>query len=331
MTPIFINGIGIISAAAKNSAEILEVAKGNKISEINFGKNNFELGVPSSKVRRCPRYVKMAVSATNAALIDANFSVSIDETRVGTIFSTGYGSVESNIIFADSVVDGVPSLCSPMVFSYTVPNSCLGQVCIVNGFKGASTMILGGDPLEYSSLLLNTDKADFIIGGAIEEYNEDLKASILYDKILTAEIISEGAALFVLSRQKNLNSYCKITNFSSASLEKYPYLYELEKNSTVEIISETLTDLIETESPEIVLTQQNQSYFDEIEMAAFKKVFAENVEYFNAKKIFGETFNCSYSLNVAMAAALIKSGRCKSAVATGIDVHGNYLTALLEV
>ena len=330
MNPIFINGIGIISAAAKTSAELLELAKGDNFPKNNFGKNIFEIGVPSSKVRRCPRYVKMAVAAANSALIDANFTDSIDKTRAGTIFSTGYGAVESTITFSDSVVDGVPSLCSPMVFSYTVFNSCLGQTCVINGFKGVSTMILGGDPLEYSSLLLNTDKADFIVGGAIEEYNEELKASILYDKILTAEIISEGAALFVLSRQKNLNSYCRITNFSSASLEKYPYLYGLEKNSTVEIISSTLIDLIENKSPEIVLTQQNQSYFDEIEIAAMKKVFADNVNYFNAKKIFGETFNCSYSLNVAMAAAFIKSGRYKSAVATGIDVHGNYLTALLE-
>lgn len=330
MNPIFINGIGIISAAAKTSDELLELAKGDNFSEINFGKNDFEIGVPSSKVRRCPRYVKMAVAATQAALVNANFTDSIDKTRIGTIFSTGYGAVESNSVFSDSVLDGVPSLCSPTVFSYTVPNSCLGQVCIVNGFKGVSTMILGGDPLEYSSLLLNTGKADLIIGGAIEEYNEELKASVLYDKILTDKIISEGAALFVLSRQETLTSYCKITNFYSASLEKYPYLYRLEKNSTAEIISSTLMELTENNLPEIVLTQQNQSYFDEIEMAAMKKVFADNVNYFNAKKIFGETFNCSYSLNVAMAAAFIKIGRYKTALATGIDVHGNYLTALLE-
>lgn len=330
MNPIFINGIGIISAAAKTSAELLELAKGDNFTENNFGKNTFEIGVPSSKVRRCPRYAKMAVSATNSALIDANFTDSIDKNRIGTIFSTGYGAVESTITFSDSVVDGVPSLCSPTVFSYTVFNSCLGQTCVVNGFKGVSTMILGGDPLEYSTLLLNTNKADLIISGAIEEYNEELKASILYDGILTDKIISEGAALFVLSRQENLNSYCKITKFSSASLEKYPYLYKLENDSTTEIISKILIDASKDKLPEVVLTQQNQSYFDEIEMAAMKKVFAENVNYFNAKSIFGETFNCSYSLNVAMAAAFIKIGRYKSALATGIDVHGNYLTALLE-
>ena len=330
MNPVFINGIGIISAAAKTSAELLELAKGDKFAEPNFGKNTFEIGVPSSKVRRCPRYAKMAVATANSALNDANITDSIDKTRIGTIFSTGYGAVESTIIFSDSVVDGVPSLCSPTVFSYTVFNSCLGQVCVVNGFKGVSTMMLGGDPLEYSTLLLNTDKADLIISGAIEEYNEELKASILYDDILTDKIISEGAVLFALSRQENANYYCKITRFSSASLEKYPYLYKVDDNSTVEIISATLIDASKDKFPEIVLTQQNQSYFDEIEMSAMRKVFAENVNYFNAKSIFGETFNCSYSLNVAMAAAFIKSGRYKSALATGIDVHGNYLTALLE-
>ena len=330
MNPVYINGIGIISAAAKNSSELIELARESKIDDVTFGKVAFDLGVPSSKVRRCPRYVKMAVAATAAVLKDANIEEVVDNTRVGTILSTGYGAVESTIIFSDSVVDGVPSLCSPTVFSYTVFNSCLGQVCVVNGFKGVSTMMLGGDPLEYSTLLLNTDKADLIISGAIEEYNEELKASILYDDILTDKIISEGAVLFALSRQENANYYCKITRFSSASLEKYPYLYKVDDNSTVEIISATLIDASKDKFPEIVLTQQNQSYFDEIEMSAMRKVFAENVNYFNAKSIFGETFNCSYSLNVAMAAAFIKSSRYKSVLATGIDAHGNYLTALLE-
>ena len=330
MNPVYINGIGIISAAAKNSLELIELAKGNQIDNITFGKVAFDLGVPSSKVRRCPRYVKMAVAATAAALKDANIEEVIDNTRVGTIISTGYGAVESNSIFSDSVVDGVPSLCSPTVFSYTVPNSCLGQVCIVNGFKGVSTMMLGGDPLEYSTLLLNTNKANLIISGAIEEYNEELKASLLYDGILSDSNISEGAVLFALSRQRALTSYCKIIKFASSSLEKYPYLYKLESDSTVEIISSTLIDMSKDKLPELVLTQQNQTYFDEIELMAMNKVFADRIAYFNTKSIFGETFNCSYLINVAMAAAFIKSGRYKSVLATGIDVHGNYLTALLE-
>ena len=117
MKPIFINGIGIVSAAAKNSADLLNLAKENNYEEKVFGKNTFEIGVSSSKVRRCSRYVKMTVAAANSALLDANFSASIDKTRVDTIFSTGYGSVESTITFSDSVVGGVPSLCSPTVFS----------------------------------------------------------------------------------------------------------------------------------------------------------------------------------------------------------------------
>ena len=203
-----------------------------------------------------------------------------------------------------------------------------GQIIIIDSEINLTSSTITGT--EFADSIIGSSKADLIISGAIEEYNEELKASILYDKILTEKIISEGAALFVLSRQENSNSYCKITKFSSASLEKYPYLYKVEKNSTTEIISATLIDASQNKLPEVVLTQQNQSYFDEIEMAALKKVFAENVNYFNAKSIFGETFNCSYSLNIAMAAAFIKVGRYKSALATGLDVHGNYLTALLE-
>ena len=100
---------------------------------------------PPSKVRRAPRYVKMAVAAAAQAIADAH--VGEDPACIGTIFSTGYGPVESNVTFADSVAEGVPALVSPTVFSYTVPNSCLGQVCIVNGFQGSSTLLIGGEPL----------------------------------------------------------------------------------------------------------------------------------------------------------------------------------------
>ena len=43
MKLIFINGIGIVSAAAKNSADLLNLAKENNFKEKIFGKNTFEI------------------------------------------------------------------------------------------------------------------------------------------------------------------------------------------------------------------------------------------------------------------------------------------------
>ena len=103
---------------------------------------DFPSDVPSAKLRRCSRYSKLAAAAADFARKDGHIPDDIDGTRVGTIISTGFGASENNIQFSDSVVKGDPALCSPTVFSGTVPNSCVGQICIVNGYKGVSTVLM---------------------------------------------------------------------------------------------------------------------------------------------------------------------------------------------
>lgn len=324
MKPSYIQGVGIISRCAANSEELLRVARGENISVNHNKKLAFPTNAPSSKIRRAPRYTQMAVSAAAQAKIDANLSVELDKTRVGTIFSTGFGALESTLEVADSVVPGKPDLVSPITFSYSVANACVGQICILNGFTGFSTMLTAGDPAEYSSMLLATNKADVIFCGAIEEYNDELNAAMKSCGFLH-EDFSEGVAILILSSNEN-NSYCRLEKFSSASLEAFPYIHELDRDAATEILSEVLSVY---EEPEIILTQCNGGYFDAIEKFALKKIF-KAAELMDAKKYFGETLGCGYMLNIALGAALIKVGRCKSLLATGVDVHGNYLTALLK-
>ena len=319
----YIQGVGIISRCAATFDDLCKIARGENFS-VNLDKKlNFPPNAPSQKIRRAPRYTRLAVSAAASAKLDANLSAE-DNSRIGTIFSTGFGALESTLEFSDSIVPGKPELASPILFSYSVANACVGQICILNGFTGFSTLLTAGDPLEYSSMLLATNKADKIFCGAVEEYNDELNAAIKSCGIL-AEDISEGAAVLVLSADAE-KDYCRVKKFSSASLAAFPYIHKLNKNDSAEILSEVLSIY---DAPEIILTQANGSYFDEIERAVLEKNF-KATEILDAKKYFGETLGSGYMLNVALGAAILKVGRCKSVLATGIDVHGNYLTALLE-
>ena len=143
MKPVYIDGIGIISRCAMSANELLRITEG-EAPETKSGMLDFTSDVPPAKLRRCSRYNKLAAAAADNARKDGNIPDDIDGTRVGTIISTGFGAVESNIKFSDSVVKGEPALCSPTVFSGTVPNSCVGQICIINGYKGVSTVLMGG-------------------------------------------------------------------------------------------------------------------------------------------------------------------------------------------
>ena len=324
MNPIYIQGVGIISRCARSFADLLKIAADEPVSISCDKKLTFPPNAPSAKIRRAPRYTGMLVSAAASAKVDANLPDDLNKARVGTIVSSGFGSLESTLQFADSLLPGKPDLVSPTLFSYSVANACVGQVCILNGFTGFSTLLTGGDPLEYSSMLLSSGKADVIFCGAIEEYNEELNTAIRSCGILREEI-SDGAAVLILSSDE-ANSYCRLTKFSSGALSAYPYIHKTDSNDDAAVLSEIFSV---HEEPEVVLTQCNGSYFDAIETSALKKIF-KTAELIDAKKFFGETLGGGYMLNVALGAAFIKSGRCKSLLATGVDAHGNYLTALLN-
>ena len=324
MKPIYIRGVGIISRCAMNFDDLLKIAADKPVAINRDKKLTFPPNAPSSKIRRAPRYTRMLVSAAASAKSDANLPADLDKARVGTIFSSGFGSLESTLQFTDSLLPGKPDLVSPTLASYSVANAGVGQICILNGFTGFSTLLTGGDPLEYSSMLLASDKADVIFCGAADEYNDDLNTAIKSCGILQEEI-SDGAAVLILSTDAD-KSYCRLKKFSSDSLSAYPYIHETDTRDGAAILSEIVSAY---EEPEVVLTQCNGSYFDAVEKSVLTEKFP-TAELIDAKKYFGETLGGGYLLNVALGAAFIKIGRCKSLLAAGIDVHGNYLTAFLD-
>jgi len=150
----YIQSIGIISRCAQSADDIIKVLNGNapEISSLPVG---FESQIPAAKMRRNSRYNKLACTAADNAVREAAIPEGSDHRRIGTIVSTGYGSSVYHSQFGDMTAKGVPGLCSPAVFSGTVPNSCVGQICILNDFRGASTVLTGGDPIEYTALLLS--------------------------------------------------------------------------------------------------------------------------------------------------------------------------------
>ena len=324
---VYINGIGAVSEAACIAEEFSALtdvreylAKGQM--------TEFTSAVPASKLRRAGRYSKLTVSAAAFALKDSETEFT-DPYRTGAVIASGYGAVEYNIQFSDQVQGGEPQLCSPSVFSQSVANSCLGQLCMINGIKGESTMLRGGDPLEYASLLIETDKADIILCGETEEWSEELKASFNAKKAANGAVISEGSAFAVLGTEKNNSTYCKVSDHSSAALGFCPLLYV--KEDIAAVIKEVLSDM--PQNADVIFTAANGTWFDAVEAGCIKEVFADTPS-FSPKTVFGETLGSSYMLSVCLAAAALKNGSfkgraCRSVIVTGFDMTGNYMAVRL--
>lgn len=321
----YIESIGVISRCAKSADELTKVQNGGGYEKAALP-IEFESQIPPAKMRRNSRYNKFACTAADNAVRETAIPEALDRRRIGTIISTGYGSSVNNTQFAETVTKGVPGLCSPYIYAGTVPNSCVGQICILNGFKGVSTVLTGGDPLEYSALLLTTNKADMILCGAVEEYNQALYDELGRLETLKGVELSEGTAMMMLTREKTEKSLCAVTGFSSSSLGKSPLLHRLD-GAASDIIAE-IPKKNET-APDAVFTAANGTYFDDIESKAIKTIFPET-ELVSPKKWAGETLGCGYMMNTAFAAAAISSGKYGKVLVAGVDMIGNYCTAILE-
>lgn len=328
MRPVYINGIGIISPPAVGKEELLSLVRGEQQAE-RSKMREFPIGVSPSMVRRCPRQIKMAVAAAGQ-IIDL-----VPENKredLGSILTTGYGEVGTMLDFIEPVLDGVPGECSPSKFSFTVPNSAVGQLCIVYGLKGPSTMLLGGDLLEYAALLLSEEKAEQLICGAVEEYHEDLAESVASLGVLKDTFISEAAVMLLLGRKRTTDSWAEIADCAGELLPVQPYLSAISEEAFSAVAERVMKDAANDRRPDIIFLSGNGSYLDKYERQVAEKLFP-TAKLFSPKEIFGESFGSAHLSGVALAAAVLKEGGLTSAGAEmpqtilvmSVDVQGNYL------
>ena len=335
--PLYIRGAGIVSRCGIGVDKILQAYK-DRSTVLSFASEapiaQFVLSVPKVKIRRSSHYTKLAAEATAACLADAGMLAlgaelkeSVDASQIGTVLSTSYGALSSCIEFGDALAIKNPLRVSPALFAATVPNSCLGQIALLFGLTGASTMLTGGNPLEYAGVLLARGHARMTLCGGVEEYLGELSEALALTGELPEKTMADGAGMLLLSREEGEDDYGAVTQIGSCTLPRSPYLYRLDAGEARPMLLRTLRGI---NRPELVITSANGSYFDDIEANAIHEAYGD-VRTYAAKQLFGETFSAGLIQNVALAAALLKAGDFRDIVATGIDLHGNYAAARLEI
>ena len=128
---IAITGIGLVRARG-TAASIWKHMNEDTAAKIEkSGKElDFTVDLSPSQLRRVNRYSKLALAAAMEAQKNAGIAFSeASAFRRGFIFTTGYGSIVANVRFVESIAKGDPHSCSPTLFSGTVTNSAVGQVC----------------------------------------------------------------------------------------------------------------------------------------------------------------------------------------------------------
>jgi hypothetical protein len=139
-----------------------------------------------------PKFFKMdnlsKLAFLGAELLLKSENYTSKENNTALVFANKSSSLDTDVKYQNSISDPENYYPSPAVFVYTLPNICLGEISIKHQLKSENSFFIFADynPVfmeKYSSILLQTQKADKVLCGWVEYYNEEYKAFLyLVDK-----------------------------------------------------------------------------------------------------------------------------------------------------
>lgn len=347
MKNVKVIGIGVICAMGNSAQDVWNRLNEGQSDALEVSKLEYTSILPVTKRRRINRYADMALfSAFNAIKEASDVVERIDHARVGTIYSTGYGPMTSNLEFARKVSDGDPDLCSPTVFSSTVSNACVGHICMNLNCKGVSTIIMGSNNLGYSQMLLSKNAADCILSGAVEEYEEELYRCFRDSQKTTNIKFCESVVTLLLARDDipSENMYCSLVDFEECDLGAYPVFNQLDEKQASTNMKSAIAQLIKGKKIDLIISSGCGNQFDSLEYEVIDTLLPGVPCIKNVKELFGETLGVAFNINAMIACMILQKNQIPSALydnqskyqdirrilVTGYNVSGGYIAYIFE-
>jgi 3-oxoacyl-[acyl-carrier-protein] synthase II len=233
---VVVTGIATITTAGSDPDKLWEafstqrdaapVEDGARIGRVEFDPSAY---IDKRDRRRMDRLGIFAVSATRMALSDAGIELTDDNReRVGVIFGTGMGPMESMENFFRPLLEEGPQAANPAVFPNTVYNAAGGQVAMLVGATGpASTITVGhaagSSAISYAYDLVSANRADAVVAVAADTLTDTVirgyrETGLLADGFALAEA---GVALVLerlsLARARGARIYGEVLGFAITS------------------------------------------------------------------------------------------------------------------
>lgn len=135
-----------------------------------------EIGYP--KFFKMDNLSKLAFLAAELLLKDQNQN---EENNTALLFANQSSSLDTDVKYQNSISDKENYFPSPAVFVYTLANICLGEISIRHQLKSENSFFIfdAFNPdfmADYANILIETGKADHVLCGWTEFFNEDYKA-----------------------------------------------------------------------------------------------------------------------------------------------------------
>lgn len=103
------------------------------------------------------------------------------ENNIALVLANKSSSLDTDVKYQESISDKENYYPSPAVFVYTLPNICLGEISIRHQLKSENSFFIFDTfntefMTQYSDILLNSGKADTVLCGWVEYFNESYNA-----------------------------------------------------------------------------------------------------------------------------------------------------------
>lgn len=137
---------------------------------------NFEMNYP--KFFKMDSLSKLAF--LGAELLLKNEINNEKENNIALVFANKSSSLDTDVKYQKSISDVENYFPSPAVFVYTLPNICLGEISIRHQLKSENSFFIfeNFNPAfmaNYAKVLLDSKKADKVLCGWVEYYDEEYK------------------------------------------------------------------------------------------------------------------------------------------------------------
>lgn len=167
------------NALQVNGITVLEM---NDVLFPEFIKNASKaIGLDYPKFFKMDNLSKLAFLAAEAILKN-NINLE-EENNMALVFANKSASLDTDVKYQSSISDRENYFPSPAVFVYTLPNICVGEISIKNQLKTENAFFVFDDfkaefMSDYTSYLLESNKAEKVLCGWVEFYKNEYKAFV---------------------------------------------------------------------------------------------------------------------------------------------------------
>jgi len=152
---------------------------------------------PYPPFRRMDEYSRLGLTAIAYALKDAGLNEWAEKRNIGIIASTVYGCLNTDIEYFRTVMPLSGMHASPALFSYTLPNTFLGEAAIRFGLTGTSFIINERAPLGPACLQM---ALECITGGEADKLLCGLCNSPYPSPFKAISKVPPGALFFMIEK-----------------------------------------------------------------------------------------------------------------------------------